>query len=258
VIFANMDLLISAGVFESWRALPPRFAIIGREITATQARWAVSPFGICRVPSFCGVLVISNRTILCIFGALQFLDKYYRDLGLTPGATERDIKAAFRKKVKLYHPDKSGTQDTRDLFMKVNKAYTILMRKDELIRHLVQKSRKAQSHRTATARTQPAAATEEYANMSFAEFQKTPLYRTAVVLNFTFDYVFVAVGMLMIITPFISYFLFDHDDVVSVTGEKTPFPVLPLLLGVAFLFGLWHFIFKQKRTEHLKQKQNTE
>ncbi len=189
---------------------------------------------------------------------MQFLEKYYRVLGLDSAAGTREIKAAFRAKVKLYHPDKSGTQDTRDRFIQVNQAYEILMRRDELVRHFLQKyNRKQAQVRPRGAATDAHSRAESYADMSYGDFERTPLYRTARVLNFTFDYVFVAVGFLMIVTPFVSYFLFE-SDVESVTGETTRFPFLPIVLGVAFLFGLWHFIFKQKRLDYLKRKQHLE
>ena len=199
-----------------------------------------------------------NQTKLRIFGALRLLEKYYRVLGLDSDATTREIKAAFRAKVKLYHPDKSGTQDTRDKFIQVNEAYAILMRRDELVRHLMRKYARKQAQGTPRhTATEMQSHAGKYADMSYEDFEKTPLYRTAIVLNFTFDYVFVAVGFLMIATPFVSYFLFD-DDIQSVTGDKIRFPFLPIVLGVAFLFGLWHFIFKQKRLDYIKRKQRLE
>lgn len=190
---------------------------------------------------------------------MQFLEKYYRVLGVDAQATTREIKAAFRAKVKLYHPDKSGTQATRDQFIRVNEAYEILMRRDELVRRALQKYyRRRAEERRHQPKTDVRSRAGRYADMSYEAFEKTPIYRTAVVLNFTFDYVFVAVGVLMIIAPVIGYFLLDRSDVVSVTGEETKFPYLPIILGVAFLYGLWHFIFKQKRIDYLKRKQELE
>ena len=49
---------------------------------------------------------------------------YYDILGVDKNASEAEIKKAFRKKAKEYHPDKNNGDDTK--FKEVNEAYTIL------------------------------------------------------------------------------------------------------------------------------------
>jgi DnaJ-class molecular chaperone len=51
--------------------------------------------------------------------------KLYDDLEINPTATKQQIKAAYRKKSAVVHPDKpTGDQNC---FLKINRAYTILM-----------------------------------------------------------------------------------------------------------------------------------
>jgi curved DNA-binding protein CbpA len=48
---------------------------------------------------------------------------YYKTLGLTPQASPKEIKSAFRKLSKAYHPDKGGSTE---LFCEINQAYQVL------------------------------------------------------------------------------------------------------------------------------------
>jgi curved DNA-binding protein CbpA len=51
-------------------------------------------------------------------------ESYYTLLGVRPGATEPEIKAAYRRKAKALHPDACGGD--RELFQAVQEAYEVL------------------------------------------------------------------------------------------------------------------------------------
>lgn len=52
---------------------------------------------------------------------------YYEVLGLNKGASEEEIKKAFRKMALKYHPDRNpGDKDAEEKFKEVNEAYSIL------------------------------------------------------------------------------------------------------------------------------------
>ena len=53
--------------------------------------------------------------------------EYYEVLGLTKGATDEEIKRAFRKLAIKYHPDRNqGDKTAEDKFKEINEAYQIL------------------------------------------------------------------------------------------------------------------------------------
>jgi molecular chaperone DnaJ len=55
-------------------------------------------------------------------------DDYYKILGVEKGASEEDIKSAYRKLAHKYHPDKAGGDDT--MFKKINEAYQVLSNRE--------------------------------------------------------------------------------------------------------------------------------
>jgi curved DNA-binding protein CbpA len=51
---------------------------------------------------------------------------YYDVLGVPRDATQEQIRLAFRRLVLKYHPDRSGTRETTDLFMQIVEAHSVL------------------------------------------------------------------------------------------------------------------------------------
>ena len=57
---------------------------------------------------------------------------YYEVLGLQKGASEEEIKKAFRKMAMKYHPDKNpGDKSAEEKFKEVNEAYSVLSDADK-------------------------------------------------------------------------------------------------------------------------------
>src|SRR5687768_14031551 len=61
---------------------------------------------------------------------MQFKD-YYETLGVEPGAGEAEIKTAYRRLARKYHPDVSKEKGAEDRFKAVNEAYEVLRDKDK-------------------------------------------------------------------------------------------------------------------------------
>ena len=51
---------------------------------------------------------------------------YYKTLGLSSSATKAEIKVAYRKLAKKYHPDKNKSKQASQFFIEVNEAYAYL------------------------------------------------------------------------------------------------------------------------------------
>ena len=62
------------------------------------------------------------------FGRRLFSSKknYYEVLGVPKGASKEEIKKAFVKLAREFHPDKSSAPDAKQKFSEINEAYTTL------------------------------------------------------------------------------------------------------------------------------------
>jgi len=57
---------------------------------------------------------------------------YYEVLGIQKGASESEIKSAFRKMAMKYHPDRNpGDKEAEEKFKEINEAYGILSDPDK-------------------------------------------------------------------------------------------------------------------------------
>jgi hypothetical protein len=56
---------------------------------------------------------------------------YYRVLGVGGTATQEEIKSAYRRLTKMYHPDMSADPDTEKKFKEIQKAYQVLSDPDK-------------------------------------------------------------------------------------------------------------------------------
>lgn len=57
-------------------------------------------------------------------------ENYYEILGITQSATHDEIKKAYRKQARKYHPDVCSLSNAKELFIEVSKAYEILINPD--------------------------------------------------------------------------------------------------------------------------------
>src|SRR5512138_286041 len=60
---------------------------------------------------------------------------YYDVLGLGRNASDDEIKSAFRKLARQYHPDVNKESDAEDKFKEVNEAYGVLSDHDKRARY---------------------------------------------------------------------------------------------------------------------------
>ncbi len=127
---------------------------------------------------------------------------YYRILGISENAGIGEIKNAFRRQAKAYHPDINKSEGAHERFIRINEAYTYLMdlhgssssrqsgqvSQDEYYRQWVERERQKARARAA-----------KRARMKFREFQNSSIYKTTNFLSHLLDYFLLLLGFFIII-----------------------------------------------------------
>ena len=62
---------------------------------------------------------------------------HYQVLGLLPGATEEDVKKAYRKLAMQWHPDRNNSPEAEQKIREINKSYDYLMNKPQPAIHWI-------------------------------------------------------------------------------------------------------------------------
>lgn len=71
--------------------------------------------------------VILLFVVICLVVIINAASDYYKTLGVQRGATDREVKKAFRKLALKYHPDRNkGDPKAEKKFVEIAKAYEIL------------------------------------------------------------------------------------------------------------------------------------
>jgi hypothetical protein len=59
------------------------------------------------------------------------MEDYYQILGISPRATQLEVRRSFRKLAVLYHPDKNNAPEAEEQFKQINRAYEVLNNVDK-------------------------------------------------------------------------------------------------------------------------------
>lgn len=173
--------------------------------------------------------------------------KSCRILSVNVGASEAEIKKAYRVLAKRYHPDVSTESNASERFIQVRKAYNHLSNKDAYqfyinrnhrprpnVQHAHRPSRRtsSSSHQNHSYRTR-----ERVSDMP--EF----VIRFGVFLDKVYDYIALIIGVFMIFSPPFYYWL---DDELKIEDTGWMPIVLPAIIGVLFLTGVFIYMLKFK------------
>lgn len=141
------------------------------------------------------------------------MNRYFQILGISPRASLAEIKKAYRKKARQYHPDVSKEPDAEEKFIEVNEAYEYLLKR---------KSGKVYSERQRTYRKprQPRKTQREWkeeerqrarerarrhAQMKYRAFKNTSYYKNELALEIIGDNLgFYLIIVICIVPPIIS------------------------------------------------------
>lgn len=169
------------------------------------------------------------------------LTDYYEILGLPVNSSVEEIKKAYRKKARIYHPDINPSPDAKDLFINITEAYEFLIVNHETIKtddeaysqamEDWRKYRQDRSRKRATA----------YARTSYGTFKNTRFYKTTRIFDgTTIIFSFVISIMVLVYTVFGYIYRLRHP---LPGNEKPSVFAFIMLLFMGMIFFVVSFIY---------------
>ena len=163
------------------------------------------------------------------------LSDYFEILGLPVNSSIEEVKKAYRKKARLYHPDINHSPDAKDLFIRVTEAYEFLLSNFEKIANSEEaynqavedwrKYRQQRSNKRARA----------YAQASYNQFRGTKIYKSTRIFDGTRIIFSLIISILVLIYTVFGYIYRLNHPIPGIEGPTLSGFIMLLLLGIIFL-----------------------
>lgn len=180
------------------------------------------------------------------------LTDYYEILGLPSNSTIDEIKKAYRKNARLYHPDINSAPDAKDRFISITEAYEFLITNHEKIKSDNQVYQEAMEDWRKYRQDRSRKRASAYARTSYGNFKNTKFYKTTRILDGTTIIASFVVSILVL-----SYTIFGY-----IYRLKHPIPGLEkpsvfafiMLLFPGMIFFAVSFIYLRAYQETSKKR----
>jgi len=185
----------------------------------------------------------------------MLISEYYAVLGLPVNSSSEEIKKAYRKKARLYHPDINHDPDAKEKFILATEAYDFLIEShnrealdEQDYFRIVEEWRKYRQDRSRQR-------AQYYARSSFERFRKSKYYKSTRILNFSTIIFNFAIALMVLIFTILGYILRLRNPLPE---DKHPpvltfvlLLILSLILFSAALFSLknWLDLNKKRKTQ---------
>ena len=182
------------------------------------------------------------------------LTEYYEILGLPVNSSIDEIKKAYRRKARLYHPDINPAPDAKDRFISITEAYEFLMANHEKIRSDDQAYQQAMEDWRKYRQDRSRKRATVYARTSYGAFKNTKFYKTTRIFDGTTIIFSFAVSVLVLIYTIYGYnFRLKHP----IPGMDKPsvFAFIMLLI-LGMIFFVVSFIYLRAYQETNKKHKN--
>jgi len=179
-------------------------------------------------------------------------DNYFEILGIPHDSSIDEIKKAYRKLARLYHPDINHSPDAKDKFICITEAYEFLISNYDKLKSDMEaydaamedwrKYRQDRSRRKASA----------YARTSYDRFKNTKFYKTTRIFDGTAIMFSFIISIMVLIYTIFGYIFRLHHPIPGL--DKPSVTAFILLLAVGMLFFIVSFIYLRAYQETGKKK----
>jgi hypothetical protein len=184
------------------------------------------------------------------------ITEYYEILGLPVNSSVEDIKKAYRKKARLYHPDINSAPEAKDLFIGVTEAYDFLITNHDKLNTDDQDYKQTMEDWRKYRQDRSQKRAKAYARTSYSSFKNTKFYKTTTIYDAT-TIIICFITSILIIVATISGYSYRLKN--PYPGEEKPSIVAflgLLFLGLAF-FAVTFIFFRAYQETSRKNKKKS-
>jgi hypothetical protein len=183
----------------------------------------------------------------------MLISEYYAILGLPLNSSSEEIKKAYRKKARLYHPDINPNPDAKEKFILATEAYDFLIEShnrealdEQDYFRIVEEWRKYRQDRSRQR-------AQYYARSSFEKFRNSKYYKSTRILNISTIIFNFAIALMVLIFTVFGYILRVRNPLPE---DKHPpvFSFIVLLTLSLILFSVAFISLKNWLDLNKKQK----
>jgi hypothetical protein len=177
---------------------------------------------------------------------------YYKILGIPLNSSTDEIKRAYRKMARMYHPDINPAPDAKDHFILITEAYEFLIANHDKIKSNEQayyeamedwrKYRQNRSRKRATA----------YARTSYGTFKNSKFYKTTRIFDGT-AIIFSFIVSIMVLIYTIYGYIFRLKHPIAGLEKPSVFSFI-MLLFLGMIFFVVSFIYLRAYQETSKKR----
>jgi len=185
----------------------------------------------------------------------MLISEYYDILGVPLKSSLEEIKKAYRKKARMYHPDVNQSPDAKDKFIRVTEAYDFLMANhekgdlsDQEFFRIMEEWRKYRQHRSQQR-------AQYYARKSFDSFKNSKYYKSTRILNTSSAIFTLAISVTVLVFTIFGYILRLRNPIPG-TEKTTIFSFIVLMLISLILVSVSIFSLRStiKANKKLRMK----
>jgi hypothetical protein len=163
------------------------------------------------------------------------ISDYYKILGLPVNSTVEQIKKAYRKKAREFHPDLNHSPDAKECFIMVTEAYEFLIENhkqnefdEEAYNQAIEDWRKYRQYRS---RKKAAA----HAQTTFKGFKNSKLYKSTSGPDIFTIFYSLIISVLVLAYTVIGYIERLRHPLPDLEKPSIVFFIMALIMGMAFL-----------------------
>jgi hypothetical protein len=176
---------------------------------------------------------------------------YYKILGLSSDPTIVEIKKAYRKLARQFHPDINPAPDAKDRFILITEAYEFLIANHHRIKVDEKEFNQAMEDWRLYRQDRSRKRANAYARTSFSKFKNTRLYKTTRIFDKTTIIFSFIISIMVLVYTVVGYIFRLRHPVPGMESPSVFMFIMLILLGMVFF--LVSFIYLKAFQESSKK-----